>query len=144
MFGAAFVSISGMSSKGTRWRTNQLVYVAKGLDQLILSKEACKSLGLIERNFPTIGSYGRAKINTHTYSGGVEGVEAHVDVAGNLLPAKEVMQVEKDLITPCGVHAKARWYMHLPTEGTATNMPARKVIRPAKEDNQQPLLCLFI
>ena len=121
--------------------------MAEGLDQLILSKEACELLGLIERNFPTIGSYGRAKINTHTYSGGVEGVEAHVDVAGNLLPAKEVMQVEEDLITPCGVHAKARRYMHLPTEGTATtatNMPARKVIRPAKEDNQQPLLCLFI
>ena len=70
ILGAAFVSKSGMSSKGTRWRTNQLVYVAEGLDQLILSKEACESLGLIERNFPTICSYGSAEINIHTYSGG--------------------------------------------------------------------------
>ena len=33
ILGAAFISISGMSSKGKRWRTNQLVYVAEGLDQ---------------------------------------------------------------------------------------------------------------
>ena len=59
-----------MSSKGKRGRTNQLVYLAEGLDQLNLSKEACELLGLIKRNFPTIGSYGSAEINTHTYSGG--------------------------------------------------------------------------
>ena len=33
------------------------MYVAEGLDQLILSREACESLGLIEKNFPAIGSY---------------------------------------------------------------------------------------
>ena len=71
--GAAFVSITGMSSKGTRWRTNQLVYVAEGLDQLILSKEDCEALGLIERNFPTIGSHGSAETYTHTLSGGLRG-----------------------------------------------------------------------
>ena len=42
ILGAVFISISGMSSMGKRWRTNQLVYVAKGLDQLILSKEGCE------------------------------------------------------------------------------------------------------
>ena len=66
------------------------MYVAEGLDQLILSKEACESLGLIESNFPTIGSHGSAEINTHTLSGRVEGVEAQVTYASNLLPFKPV------------------------------------------------------
>ena len=96
ILGAAFVSISGMSSKGTKWRTNQLVYVAEGLDQLILSKEACESLGLIERNFPTIGSYGSAEINTHTYSGGEDDLGG-----GNYNFPQQVMQVEEDVLTPC-------------------------------------------
>ena len=70
------------------------MYVAEGLDQLILSREACESLGLIEKNFPAIGSYG----NTPTRGGG----EVDDELAGgncNLL--KHLMQVEEDLLTPC-------------------------------------------
>ena len=51
ILGATFISISRRSSKGTRWMTNHPVYVAEGLDQLILSKEACELLGLIEGIF---------------------------------------------------------------------------------------------
>ena len=39
--------------------------------QLILSREACESLGLIKNHFPAIGS--SADINNLSYSGGVEG-----------------------------------------------------------------------
>ena len=60
ILGAAFIYISGMGAGGRRWGTHQLVYVAEGLDQLLLSKEACQSLGIIGRDFPAIGSHGQA------------------------------------------------------------------------------------
>ena len=48
----------------------QLVYVAEGLGQFIFSKEAWEPIGIIEKNFPAIGSYGNADINNISYSGG--------------------------------------------------------------------------
>ena len=59
------------------------------LDQLILSREACESLGMIEKDFPAIGSYGSADINDHSCSGEVEGAKAHIHAAGHLLPAHD-------------------------------------------------------
>ena len=49
-----------MGAGGRRWGTHQLVYVAEVLDQLLLSREACQSLGIIGKDFPTIGSHGQA------------------------------------------------------------------------------------
>ena len=70
ILGAAFIYISGMSSGGKKWGTHQLVYIAEGLDQLILSKEACQSLGIIKEDFPAIGTYGNADINDLSASDG--------------------------------------------------------------------------
>ena len=89
------------------------MYLAEGLDQFILSKEACESLGLIERNFPTIGIYGSAEINKWRKT--------------CLDGAFQNVQLTKE-----------------GTATTATNMSARIGIRPAEEDNHQPLCCLLI
>ena len=43
---------------------------------------------------PLPNHFSNAETNTHTQSGGVEGVSAHVYVAGTLLPAQKVMQAE--------------------------------------------------
>ena len=56
ILGAAFISISGISSKGKIWRTNQLVYVAEGLDQLILSKDVMGP-PLILTTSPGVGGF---------------------------------------------------------------------------------------
>ena len=47
ILGRVFDYISGMSSQGKRWGTHQLIYVAEGLDQRILSKEACHRITLL-------------------------------------------------------------------------------------------------
>ena len=86
ILGAAFIFISGISKQGKRWGTHQLVYVAEGLDQLILSREACESLGIIEKDFPAIGSYAGADIN---------------DLSASEDLPEEVLQIEEDLLTPC-------------------------------------------
>ena len=39
-------------------KTKQLCYVAKGIEHLLLSKEACQALGMIPMDFPKVGSYG--------------------------------------------------------------------------------------
>ena len=36
--------------------TTQLCCVARGVDRMILSKEACRDLGLVDRDFPSVGS----------------------------------------------------------------------------------------
>ncbi len=38
------------------WSSSQMVYVARGVQELFLSKEACRELGTITNNFPTVGS----------------------------------------------------------------------------------------
>ena len=74
-----------MSTSGDRkWGTYQLVYFGEGLDQLILSKEAYQSLGIIKEDFPAIGSFGNADINCIFYSGGVEGAFAYNCTASQL------------------------------------------------------------
>ena len=36
--------------------TFQLCYMARGLDRMILSEEASRDLGLVDRDFPAVGS----------------------------------------------------------------------------------------
>ena len=57
VLGAVFLYISGRGKEGKTWGTHQLCYVAEGLDQLLLSREACQTLGVIGTDFPTIGSH---------------------------------------------------------------------------------------
>lgn len=52
LIGAAFMLIK--SDKGPA--TRQLVYFATGVGQFYLSKQACVDLGIIDANFPQVGS----------------------------------------------------------------------------------------
>ena len=64
IIGALFVRISGSDTQQKVWTTTQLCYVARGVDRMILSKEACRDLGLVNKDFPSIGSCeSRASVN---------------------------------------------------------------------------------
>ena len=51
-----FITITGEDSSGKRWSTKQLCYVAEGVTRLMLSKEACVQLGIVNSSFPSVGS----------------------------------------------------------------------------------------
>ena len=53
--GAFVLRISGTSPSGERHETHQVVYFTDSSDRLFLSKQACIALGMISKNFPTIG-----------------------------------------------------------------------------------------
>ena len=57
LLGGVLVNISGQSEDGRSITTKQLCYIAEGIDCLFLSKQACKELGIIGENFPTIGDH---------------------------------------------------------------------------------------
>ena len=76
---------TGIAKGGKRWGTHQLCYVAEGLDQLLLSRESCQSLGIIGKDFPAVGSHDHA----HAMEMGVADNSAFV------------MPGENDLPTPC-------------------------------------------
>ena len=85
ILGAAFINIMGVAQDGKKWSTQQLAYVAEGLNQLLLSKQACVELGIIPHNFPQIGSHHMGKV-----------AEISVD---DLM--EEMMGLEGDLVSPC-------------------------------------------
>ena len=53
--GALPLRITGISPSKTAHTTKQLVYFTPSARRMFLSKHACRSLGLISNNFPTIG-----------------------------------------------------------------------------------------
>ena len=57
------------------FKTKQLCYVAKGIEHLLLSKEACQALGMIPMDFPKVGSYGSGSTSANVLGtlGGQEG-----------------------------------------------------------------------
>ncbi len=62
ILGALFIEVVGMAEDGEMIVSKQLCYIARGLKTLYLSQNACKDLGLIAKNFPKIGSQGRAMV----------------------------------------------------------------------------------
>ena len=56
ILGGVFLVISGHDEAGRLWETNQLCYVAEGVEKLLLSKEACIKLGILNKTFPSVGS----------------------------------------------------------------------------------------
>ena len=56
ILGGLFITITGEDSNGKKWSTKQLCYVAEGVTRLMLSKEACVQLGIINSSFPSVGS----------------------------------------------------------------------------------------
>ena len=55
ILGALPLRISGTSPTGSTHTTRQLVYFSDSTDRMFLSKQACSSLGIISKNFPTVG-----------------------------------------------------------------------------------------
>ena len=55
LLGALPLRITGTSPTGTIHTTRQLVYFSNNTNKLFLSKQACASLGIISKQFPTIG-----------------------------------------------------------------------------------------
>ena len=55
ILGALPLRISGTSPAGLTHTTRQIVYFSDSTDKMFLSKQACESLGIISRNFPTVG-----------------------------------------------------------------------------------------
>ena len=56
ILGGVFITITGEDGSGKKWSTKQLCYVAEGITRLMLSKEACVQLGIINSSFPSVGS----------------------------------------------------------------------------------------
>ena len=61
---AAILQFSGQSNSGKTLVTRQLVYITDSTDKIFLSREACTDLGLISRQFPSIGEALFAPDNT--------------------------------------------------------------------------------
>ena len=58
LLGGLFCDIKGWTPGGKPISTQQLVYIAEGINTLFLSKTACKDLQIIGHNFPEVGSVG--------------------------------------------------------------------------------------
>merc|ERR1712082_148350 len=68
--GVTFLKLQG--GKGAKARsTKQMVYVVKEMDQLLLSMEACKDLGIIGVEFPKVGSHGINEVQKVSVEEGV-------------------------------------------------------------------------
>ena len=57
LLGGTLVYITGICKDGSSITTRQLCYIAEGIDCLFLSKRACRELGIIGDDFPTIGAH---------------------------------------------------------------------------------------
>ena len=55
ILGAVVLRFSGRSHSGEILETRQIVYVTSDTDKLFLSREACTALGMITKNFPSVG-----------------------------------------------------------------------------------------
>ena len=56
ILGGVFLVVAGHDEAGKLWETSQLCYVAEGVEKLLLSKEACVKLGILNKSFPSVGS----------------------------------------------------------------------------------------
>ena len=54
IIGALPLCITGISPNGINHRTHQIVYFTDSTTRMFLSKQACETLGIISKNFPTI------------------------------------------------------------------------------------------
>ena len=85
--GVTFLKLKG--GKGANERTTrQMVYVVEEMDHLLLSMEACKDLGIIEADFPKVGSHGAKEVL-------------------KLSAGREVCQEDCELPTPCKLDTDA-------------------------------------
>ena len=65
LWGGLLVDISGVGKDGVTRTTKQLCYIAEGVNRLLLSRRCCIELGIIDKDFPSIGSgAGEVSINS--------------------------------------------------------------------------------
>ena len=57
LLGGVLVNIAGQADDGTQFSTKQLCYIAENIDCLFLSRQACRELGIIGEDFPSIGAF---------------------------------------------------------------------------------------
>ena len=57
IIGSVVVRLSGQSPTGETLETRQILYVTERTNKLFLSQEACKDLGLVSPDFPSVGSH---------------------------------------------------------------------------------------
>ena len=55
ILGAVIMRFTGKSKTGKKLESRQVVYVTRDSDKLFLSRETCTALGIITKDFPTIG-----------------------------------------------------------------------------------------
>ena len=97
ILGALFIEVLGRAADGGLFVSKQLCYIARGLKTLYLSQGACKDLGLVDKNFPSIGSTCRAMVGTVETGG-------HRVSVGKVLDTGEDMEVFGDILgqnSPC-------------------------------------------
>ena len=63
LLGGVLATFSGQDCFGNAKTSKQLCYIADNIDSVFLSRSACVDLGLISKDFPTIGTF-----NTHNLS----------------------------------------------------------------------------
>ena len=57
LLGGILITITGKGEDGQTRTSDQLCYVAEGLQRLFLSKAVCRDLGIISPTFPAIGTF---------------------------------------------------------------------------------------
>ena len=65
LLGGAFVTFQGTGPSGAITETRQLCYVSNDAEGVYLSKAACIDLGLINKEFPVIGTFGALEANSY-------------------------------------------------------------------------------
>ena len=55
ILGAVILRFSSKSPSGQTFKSRQIMYVTSDSDKLFLSRETCMALGMITKNFPTVG-----------------------------------------------------------------------------------------
>ena len=55
ILGGVFLVLAGTDANGKLYETNQLCYVAEGVEKLLFSKEACVKRGILAKPFPAVG-----------------------------------------------------------------------------------------
>ena len=61
ILGALLLDITGQDKDRHSIKTKELVYIAEGATEVLLSKRVCQELGIIPSNFPTIGAHEHGK-----------------------------------------------------------------------------------
>ena len=68
LLGGLLVIFSGEDCLGNMKTSKQLCYVADNIDGVFLSRSACVDLGLIDKNFPTIGTFNTPNLSAMSKS----------------------------------------------------------------------------